>query len=100
MVGRSSTSSRVSSHTRMRRWGGTAASRAPSIEVLPANGGPEITTESRVWAVAHRNPAAGTVSDPRLTMVDSDALLSWWKRTVADSLSDTGGIAPDRRARP
>ncbi len=70
------------------------------MEVFPAKGGPEITTESRVCATAQRNPAAGTVSDPRLTIVDSVSLRSWWKRIVADSLSDTGGIAPESRARP
>src|SRR6266567_3149281 len=100
MVGRSSISSRVSSTTRMRRCGGTAASTAPSIEVLPANGGPETTSDSRVCAIAHRKPAAGQVSEPRRTMLASDSLRSWWKRIVQESLSATGGMAADKRARP
>jgi hypothetical protein len=100
MVGRSSISSRVSSTTRMRRCGGTAASTAPSIEVLPANGGPEITSDRRVCAIAQRKPAAGQVSEPRRTMLASDSLRSWWKRTVQESLSAIGGMAAESRARP
>ena len=92
--GRSTRSSKTSSHVTMRSRAGTAARRQFSSVVLPAPTAPATTTDRPACTEASRNRAAAGEHDPRST----SSAHEWARRptnlrTLTDQWSVIGGIA-------